>query len=262
MIDVGDRELVELATLADGEELGEDGGDLALDLCVVGDVVGGDDDLNVLGNDDGGLHKYIIVWPGDLVNRFPNCIEKSFGRFARRARDDDVNRALPPGVLTVRLSEQDAWDALRRIDERVLNRPRCELRPRAERPGLEPVVVLGVAALPGYPVGPVGDLVDAVEEGQAPGDLALGDIVPGALHLGLDEDVNRSGPLLENRRLEDEEAELLAVDVLLRLEDVALLDLDRVPLCVRPGHGDEALGLLRLLALLGVVRRLEVEPCP
>lgn len=82
------------------------------------------------------------------------------------------------------------------------------------------------AALPGYPVRAVGDLVDAVEEGQAPGDLALGDIVPGALHLGLDEDADRPGPLLENRRLEDEEAELLAVDVLLRLEDVALLDLD------------------------------------
>ena len=163
-------------------------------------------------------------------------------------------------MLTVRLSEQDARHALRRIDERVLNGPGRELRPRAERPGLEPVVVLGVAALPGYPVRAVADLVDAVEEGEAPGDLPLGDIVPGALHLGLDEDVDRPGPLLENRRLEDEEAELLAVDVLLRLEDVALLDLDRVPLRVHPGHGDEPPGLLRLLALLGVVRRLEVKP--
>ena len=129
VIDVGESELVELAALADGEELGEDGGDLALDLRVVGDVVGGDDDLDVLGDDDGGLHKYIIVWPGDLVNRFPNCVEKSFGRFARRARDNDVDRALSPGVLTVRLREQDAGDAFRRIDERVLDGPRCELRP-------------------------------------------------------------------------------------------------------------------------------------
>ena len=43
VIDVGESELVELTALADGEELGEDGGDLALDLRVVGDVVGGDD---------------------------------------------------------------------------------------------------------------------------------------------------------------------------------------------------------------------------
>ena len=37
-------------------------------------------------------------------------------------------------------------------------------------------------------------------------------------------------------------------------------DLDRLGLGVRPGERDKALCLLRLLAFLGVVRRLEVEP--
>ena len=142
MIDIGACELVELAALADSEELSEDGGNLALDCFVIGDVIGDDSDLNILGNDDRGLYKDIVIGPGDLVDRLPNLVEKPFSGLARRTCDDDVNRALPPGVLAVRLSEQDTGDTLRSIDECVLDGPSRKLRPRAERSGLEPVVVL------------------------------------------------------------------------------------------------------------------------
>ncbi|WP_160638420.1 hypothetical protein [Pseudoflavonifractor sp. 60] len=89
MIDVREGELVELAALADSKELGEDRGDLALDLPVAGDVVGGDNNLDILGNDDGGFHKDVVVWSGDLVNLFSNRIKQSFGGLSHRARDND-----------------------------------------------------------------------------------------------------------------------------------------------------------------------------
>lgn len=52
------------------------------------------------------------------------------------------------------------------------------------------------------------------------------------------------------------------LEAFLRFGDVALLNFDGVAPSVRPGDGDKALGLLRFLALLGVVRRIEVEPPP
>ena len=72
--------------------------------------------------------------------------------------------------------------------------------------------------------------------------------------------MEKDGCFLQHRRLKHKEAELLAVDVLLRFEDMALRDLDGLALVVCSGQCDEALGLLGLLALLSVVRRLEVDP--
>lgn len=65
---------------------------------------------------------------------------------------------------------------------------------------------------------------------------------------------------MQRRRLQYEEAQLLAVDVEDALEDVALGDFDRLARHVGASDGDEALRLLRLLALFGVVRHLQVEP--
>ena len=65
---------------------------------------------------------------------------------------------------------------------------------------------------------------------------------------------------MQRRRLQYKEAQLLAVDVEDALEDVALGDFDRLARHVGASDGDEALRLLRLLALFGVVRHLQVEP--
>ena len=65
---------------------------------------------------------------------------------------------------------------------------------------------------------------------------------------------------MEHCRLDREVSELLSVDVKDALEDVALRDLDSLSARTHAGHGNEPLGLLRLLSLLGVVRHFEVKP--
>ena len=90
----------------------------------------------------------------------------------------------------------------------------------------------------------------------------MGDIVAGALVLGLHQNVNRPGPFLEDGGLQGKEAQLLAVNVQGGLKYLTLGNLDRLALHIQAGDGYKALGLLRPLALLGVVRHLQVKPYP
>ena len=89
-----------------------------------------------------------------------------------------------------------------------------------------------------------------------------GDVVTGPLDLGLHQHIDRPGPFLEDGGLQGEEAQLLAVNVQGGLEYLPLGDFDRLALHIQAGDGYKALGLLRPLALLGVVRHLQVKPYP
>ncbi|MPN27753.1 hypothetical protein SDC9_175187 [bioreactor metagenome] len=144
---------------------------------------------------DGGLHKNVVVWARDLGDGLSDRIEESFRCFSCRARYDDVDGALPARVVAIRLCKQDAGDGLRCIDVGVLGRPLPQLRPGAEAAEPKAIVVLGVAALLGYPVLAVANR-DVADVGEGAGDLPLRDIVAGALGLGFHPNVNRPGSLL------------------------------------------------------------------
>ena len=260
MNDVRMGQLVELPALADFQEVDNCGLDADRQPLLVQRGGNGNREGNRLNHRLRALDQNVVVRGSDGLTRRPDCLQQRLGGGPRLRGHHHVDGTLSTGMLVIHGHIKDPVDLLADVDIGVMDRPLGQLRPGAQSPGPEALVSLRIAAFSEKPILLVGDCVDSIQENEAPGDLSLGNIVPGTLQLRLHQDIRREYATLEHCVLHGEKAELVAVDVFFRFEHMALGDADGLAFRVRPGDGDIALGLLGLFSLFGEVHRLDVQP--